>query len=97
LQGMAEHELCLRHRPFLRIDKKQAAVSHADDTFYLSTEVGVPRGVYNVDFDIFIEYGGILGHNGNALFPLKGITVHYQRTNHLILPEHLALLEYGIY
>ena len=57
----------------------------------------MPRGIDDIDFDPFIEHGGILGHNGNPLFTLKGITVHYQLTDYLVVPEHLALLKHGIY
>ncbi len=34
---------------------------------------------------------------GQCKNALEGITVHYQLTDYLVIPEHLALLEHGIY
>jgi len=57
----------------------------------------MPRRIDDIDFDPFIEHGCIFGHNSNPFFTLEGITVHYQITNYLVIPEHLALLEHSVY
>jgi len=57
----------------------------------------MPRRIDDIDFDPFIEHGCIFGHNSNPFFTLEGITVHYQITDYLVIPEHLALLEHSIY
>jgi len=56
-----------------------------------------PRGIDDIDFNPFIEHGCIFGHNSNPFFTLEGITVHYQLTDYLVIPEYLALLEHSVY
>jgi hypothetical protein len=94
---MAKHKLGLGHGPFYRINQQQAAVRHVDDTFYLPTEIGMPRSINEIDINAPVHYGRILSHDGNPLFPLKGITVHYQLAYCLVISKDLALLEHGIY
>ena len=54
LQGFLQHEARLRHRAFEGIDEQQAAVGHIEYALHLAAEVGVSRGVYDVDFSAFI-------------------------------------------
>ena len=43
VQRLLEHETCLRHGAFERIDQQDATVRHIQYAFYLSAEVGVSR------------------------------------------------------
>ena len=43
-EGLAEHELGLRHRAFEGVDEHQGAVGHLQGPLDLAAEVGVARG-----------------------------------------------------
>jgi hypothetical protein len=49
LQSLADHELGLRHRALGGVDQHDGAVHHRQDTLDLAAEVGVARGVDDVD------------------------------------------------
>ena len=49
LQRLAQHEAGLGHRALEGVDHEQAAVREAEDAFNLATEVGVARGIDDVD------------------------------------------------
>ncbi len=49
LQGLAEDELGLRHRPFRCIDKEQAAVDHRENALDLATEIRMTWRIDDVD------------------------------------------------
>ena len=44
--------------------------------------------------EIMLSLGHNIFFNGR---PYEGITIHYQLTDYLIIPEHLALLEHSVY
>ncbi len=48
-QRLAQHELGLRHRAFGGIGQENHAIRHVEDTFNLTPEISVARGVDNVD------------------------------------------------
>ena len=54
LEGLLEHEACLRHGAFEGVDEQDAAVGHVEHAFHLAAEVGVSRGVYDVDFSVVV-------------------------------------------
>ena len=56
LNCLLEHESGLRHRPLKGVDQQQTAVGHIQHTLYLTAEVGVSRGIDNVDFIAFVVY-----------------------------------------
>ena len=76
LQCFAQYESCLRLRAFIGIHHQNHAVHHLHHTLYLGTEVGVPRGVYNVDGIVIPVNGGIFCLNGNTFFTLQIHGVH---------------------
>ena len=45
-----KHEASLRHWTFKSINEQQTAVGHVEHTLHFTTEIGVSRGIYNVDF-----------------------------------------------
>ena len=53
LQGLLEHETRLRHRTLKGIDEQQTAVSHIEHTLHLATEIGVSRGIDDIDLCTF--------------------------------------------
>ena len=50
-EGLAQHELRLRHRALEGVDQQEAAVGHGEDALDLAAEVGVAGGVDDVDLD----------------------------------------------
>jgi hypothetical protein len=97
MQSMAQHKLGLGHRSFDRIYQKKAAVCHAEDTLYLTAEIGMPWRINDIDFDVPVYHSRILRHDGNPLFSLKGITVHDKLAHCLVISKDIALLEHGIH
>ena len=53
LEGLLEHETRLGHRSLEGIDEEQTSVGHVEHALYLASEVGVSRGVDDVDFRSF--------------------------------------------
>ena len=53
LQRLLQHETCLGHRSLKSVDEQNASVGHVEHTLYLATEIGVSRGVDNIDFCSF--------------------------------------------
>ena len=79
-----------------RIDEQQNAVDHLEDTLDLAAEIGVARGIDDVDFRSLIMHGGILGQNGNAALTLQIARVHHAVHHGLVLAVDAALLEHLI-
>ena len=53
LQSFLKNEACLGHRALESVNKQDATICHIEHAFYLTAEVGVSRGVYNIDFCTF--------------------------------------------
>src|SRR5260370_28036761 len=49
LKGLSRHEARLRQRSLRRVHQNQHAVYHAQNAFDLSTEIGVPRRINDID------------------------------------------------
>ena len=96
LQRLLQHEAGLRHGALRRIDEQQNTVDHLEDTLDLAAEIGVARGIDDVDFRSLIMHGGILGQNGNAALTLQIARVHHAVHHSLILAVDAALLEHLI-
>ena len=54
---------------------RQYAVAHVEHTLHLAAEVGVARGVYNVDFTVFVDDGYILREDRDAAFAFQIVVV----------------------
>ena len=59
-QGLAGHEAGLGHRAFDRVDQQQHAVDHRQHALDLAAEVGVARGVDDVDVGVAVLDGAVL-------------------------------------
>ena len=75
-QRLAQHEPGLRQRALGRVDQQQHAVDHGQAALHLAAEVGVARGVDDVDdrhaaVGVMTVHGGVLGQDRDALFPLQ--------------------------
>ena len=97
LQGLAQHELGLRHDAFLGVDQQDAAVHHAQDPLHLAAEVGVAGGVDDVDAGVagraVPQHRGRLGQDGDAALALLVVGIHRPLGVRLIGAEHAGLSE----
>ena len=80
-QRLAQHEAGLRQRALGGVDQQHHAVDHGQAALHLATEVGVARGVDDVDHrhaavGVLTVHGGVLRQDGDALFLLQVTGVH---------------------
>ena len=97
LQRTAEDEAGLGHGALSGVHQQDDAVDHLQNTLYLAAEVGVARGIHDVDLGVAVLYGCILGQNGDAALPLQIVGVHDAVHGILIFTVHAALLEHLIH
>ena len=95
-QSMLKHKAGLRHRAFGRVHQQKNAVDHLQNTLHLAAEIGVARGVHNVDLDILVANRGILRQNGDAALALDVAGVHHALGDNLVVSVNAALLEHLI-
>ena len=96
LQRPAQHEPRLGHGALGGVHQQDDAVDHLQDTLDLAAEVGVARGVDNVDLGVAVADGGILGEDGDAALALEVVGVHDAVDDLLIFAVHAALLEHFV-
>ena len=100
LERLAQHEAGLRQRPLRRVDEQQHAVDHRQRPLDLAAEVGVARGVDDVDRHVatgrVVAHGRVLGEDRDALLALEVHRVHDPLADVLVgaegagLPQHLV-------
>ncbi len=101
-EGLAEHEGGLRQGALARVDEEDDAVDHGQAPLDLAAEVGVPRGVDDVDRhavgDAGVEgrlpgvpHGGVLREDRDALLALEVTAVHRPVGDVVVLPEGARL------
>ena len=90
--ALREHEARLGHRALHRIDEQQAAIGHVEHALDLAAEVGVAGRVDDVDLDVAVDDGSVLGEDGDAALALEIVGVHDQFADHLVVAELFACL-----
>ena len=96
LERLAQHEARLRQRAFGRVDQQQHAIDHRQRALDLAAEVGVARRVDDVDQDVVVVDGGVLGEDRDAAFALEVGVVHHPLGHPLVGAEEPALVEHGV-
>ena len=79
------------------VDEQHDAVDHAQGTFDLAAEVGVPRCVDDVDLDLAVGHGGVLRHDRDALLAFQVHRVEHAVTDLLVHAERAALPQHGVH
>jgi hypothetical protein len=92
-QRLLGHEARLRHRAFLGVDQQHHAVDHRQRAFDLAAEVGVARGVDDVDVRALPGHGAVLGQDGDAALAFDVVAVHHALGDLLVLAEGAALAQ----
>ncbi len=96
LQRAGEDEARLRHGALSGVDEQDNAVDHLEDTLDLAAEVGVARGIDNVDLGVAVADGGVFGEDRDAALTLEVVRVHDAVDDLLIFAVHAALLEHFV-
>ena len=76
LQSLLEHELGLGLGTTKGIHDKKHSVHHLHDALHLAAEVGVARGVDDIDMVFMPLEGGVLSLDGDALLTLQIHGIH---------------------
>src|SRR5438128_444041 len=69
LEGFGQDEAGLGQRPLRGVDQQQHPIHHGERPFDLATEVGVARGIDDVDVDSVPDDGRVLRGDGDAGLP----------------------------
>jgi hypothetical protein len=92
-EGLARDEARLRHRPVHRVHQQQHRVHHGQHALNLAAEVGMTRGIHDVDAVIVPADRGVLGEDGDAALALEIVRVHDARAHLLVRGEGAGLLQ----
>ena len=92
-QSLHGDKLGLRHGPFRGIDQQGNAIDHAENTLHLAAEVGMARGVDDIDAGAFPVDRGTFRKDGNPAFPFQVIGIHGALGDLLVLPERTGLFK----
>ena len=82
--------------PFGGVDQQHDAVHHRQHALDLAAEVGVARRVDDVDQDVAVVDGGVLGQDGDAALALELVAVHGPLGHPLVGAEDAGLPEHGV-
>ncbi len=93
LDGLAQHEARLRHRPFEGVHQQDHAVRHVEHALHLTAEITVAGGVDDVDLHVLVVDAHVLAENGDAAFALQVVVVQQQVLHLLVRSEELALVQ----
>ena len=96
LERLAQHVAGLGQRPLGGVDEQQDAVHHLERALHLAPEVGVARGVHDVDLGVAVVDRGVLGEDRDAALALEVVRVHDALAVLLVGAEDAALLEQGV-
>ena len=92
-QRLLGHETRLRHRPLDGIDQQQHAIDHTQHPFHLAAEIGVPRGIDDVDMHTLVIDRQILGQDRDAPLLFQVVRIHDALDDVLVGREGACLLQ----
>jgi hypothetical protein len=93
LERLGDHELGLRQRALSGIDQDERAIDHVEDTLDLAAEVGMARGIHNIDPCALPDQGRAFSENRDAALALKIVGIERALRHPLVFPEGARLLQ----
>jgi hypothetical protein len=96
LEGLAQYKAGLGQGPLAGVDEQEDPVHHGEGALHLAPEVGVAGRVDDVDREVPVWHGRVLGQDGDALFALEVGRVHHPVRNFFVGPESPRLAEHGV-
>ncbi len=96
-ERFAQHEARLRHGAIEGVDHEQHAVHHAEDALHFAAEIGVTRGVDDIDLHAVPAHRRVLGEDRDATLALERVRVHHAFFDDLILAERPGLPEHFVH
>ena len=97
LEGLLEDETGLGHAAFERVHEKQHAVRHVEDALHLSSEIAVAGGVYDVDLDVLVGDGHVLGEDGDSALALEVVVVEDELSEVFGLADEVRLVYHPVH
>ena len=107
-QRLLQHEARLGHRALEGVHEQQHAVAHVQHALHLAAEVGVARGVDDVDLVVLIDDRDVFREDRDASLALQVVIVQNEfaalfgvvaqdmpRQNHLVHEGRLAVIDVG--
>ena len=95
-QRMLQHVARLGHGPLVGVDDQDHGIHGGEDALHLAGEVGVARGVDDVDEVALPLHGAGLGTDGDPAFALQRAGVHHPLGHLGAFAEGLRRLEDGV-
>ena len=95
-ESFAQHEARLRQRPFRRVDEQHDTVHHRQRAFHFAAEIGMSRRVDDIDQEVVVVDGGVLGEDRDAALALELVAVHGALGHALVRTKRAALMEHRI-
>ena len=90
-EGLLQHEARLGHRALEGIDQQQHAVAHVQHALDLAAEVGVARGVDDVDLIVLVDDRNVLREDRDAAFAFQVVVVQYEFAGRLgVVPQDVS-------
>ena len=96
-QRLAQHVARLRQRAFAGVHQQHHAVHHLQRALHFAAEIAVAGRVHDVDLDVVVENGRVLGQNGDAALALQFVGVHHALDVGLVGAEGAALVQHGVH
>ena len=96
LKALSKYEARLRERTFGCVDEEESAVGHEQRTLDLSAEVGVARGVDDVDLRPLPANARVLRQDRDAALALQIVRVHHAVGDDFVVAEGPRLAEHVI-
>ncbi len=97
LQRMRQHETRLGLGAFVGVHDKQGAVGHVEHALHLAAEVGVAGGVDDVDLDVLVLDGDVLGQDRDAALALLVVAVKHALLDLLVVAEHMRCPQQAVH
>ena len=96
-ESLLGHKTGLRHRAVLSVNQQQNGVDHRHYAFYFAAEVGVARGIHDVDVVAVPVDSGVFCQDGNTALFFLVVGVHHALVVELVALQSAGLTQEFVY